>query len=238
MATTGAGALYYWIGRPLWFPPSVVATTKEESADSRIQQLDQALARERAETEQLQRTVAELKSSLLERGSGSARAAPFRDVRRSDDWMDRAVAAADAEALPQLEQVAQQNNAAALEAIGQLSRLDAGAALVRVWQSGKLNLANLQRATHLLGATMEVNPQTESILQLLFTDANADPRLLRDAVEGVADVGLQTPQTLVDFHSRLALLDLLQTLTTDKALRELVAHTAAELRARVNTGVP
>jgi hypothetical protein len=232
LAASAVGFIWFWRIQPGQRAPSAAVS---ETTANEIQRLNQEQSRQSAEADRLRQTIAELKRSLAERGAGSSRTAPFREpVSPATDWIERAVAGADPSALPRLEALALQNNEPALEALGRMSGLDGGVTLTRVWQSGKLNLINLRRATRLLGATLEVNSQAELLLHALFADANADLRLLRAAVDGVADVAFLSSQVPVDFASRLSLLDVFQSSVADEPMRAAIARAAAGLRARAD----
>ena len=170
------------------------------AASEQVQLLEQDNARLNAEVQRLKETAATLKKDLEERAaSETQRRIPFRmptpeaevlpPPGASSNWIEQAVAAADAGALPELEKAALRNNRRALEAIALLADRDQSATLTRVWRLGALTLPNLVDATRYLAATMEVNPDGEQLIRGLAGDPAADARVLYAAIDGVANPG-------------------------------------------------
>jgi hypothetical protein len=161
----------------------------------------------------------------------------------SSDWIEQAVATADASALPELERAARRNNRHALEAIALLADRDQSATLTRVWHSGTLTLSNLVDATRYLAATMEVNPDAEQLLRGLAGDPNTDSGVLYAAVDGLANPGFHVsfgreaplvapPHFKPDYAARMRMLESLRSSSTDSDLRAYIDQAKTELQAR------
>jgi cell division protein FtsB len=224
------------------------------AASEQVQLLEQDNARLNAEVQRLKETAAALKSNLEEKATlETRRRIPFRipssDAESppppggSNNWMEQAVAAADASALPELEKAALRNNHRALEAIALLADRDQSATLTRVWRSGVLTPPNEADATRYLAATMEVNPDAEQLLRALAGDPTTDSRLLYAAVDGLANPGfpvsfgreqpvLAPPHFKPDYAARMRLLENLRSSFTDDNLRAYADQAKAELQAR------
>ncbi len=160
----------------------------------------------------------------------------------SSNWIEQAVAAADAGALPELEKAALRNNRRALEAIALLADRDQSATLTRVWRSGALTLPNLVDATRYLAATMEVNPDGEQLIRGLAGDPAADARVLYAAIDGVANPGFPVsfgrdtpvpapPHFKPDYAGRMRLLENLRSSVTEDDLRAYIDQAKVELQA-------
>jgi hypothetical protein len=224
-----------------------LSTQLSDQADQ-IRDLQQENARLVAEAERLKQTVAELTSNLAAHTETSpvARRIPFQRPTAATDaesWMQDAVANGDKDALPQLEQAAQQNNEYALEALARLANHDAGAALTRTWNSGQLTFPNQVKVARYLGETLEVNPQGDGLLRALFENATTDLRLLYAAVDGIANPGPPAGPVLpvplpgaspfeVDFAMRVKLLDAVRVATTDEQLGAHEEQARDELMSR------
>jgi hypothetical protein len=224
------------------------AAAEQTAKDNEIQHLRQEQARLTAEAQRLRETVAELKSNLDVRTALAAR----REVRRvpffrpspadesKNAWIAEAVARGDTQSLPRLEELSNQNDEAALEALALMAERDGGAALTRVWGSASLSFANKVKATRYLAATLEANPRAQELLQSLFNSPTTDVRLLYAAVDGIANpdvvatlspvVGLPPPpQPRVAFDLRVQLLDTLMVSITDQRLLDHAEHARDEL---------
>ncbi|MGD1019247.1 MAG: hypothetical protein ABSA12_07995 [Verrucomicrobiia bacterium] len=228
------------------------------AASEQVQLLEQDNARLNAEVQRLKETAAALKNDLEERAAEekaaleTRRRVPFRlqspepenppPSGTSSNWMEQAVAAADAGALPDLEKAALRNNHRALEAIALLADRDQSATLTRVWRSGALTLPNLVDATRYLAATMEVNPDGEQLVRGLAADPTIDSRLLYAAVDGVANPGFSVglgrdmpvpapPHFKPDYAVRMRLLESLRSSVTDDGLRAYIDQAKSELQA-------
>jgi hypothetical protein len=218
-----------------------------------IRSLEQDNARLNAEVQRLKETTSTLKSNLAVRVTVEApRRIPFARApapetviadAATENWVEQAVAGADATALPQLEKLALRNNRHALEAVALLADRDQGATLTRVWRSGSLSLPSLVDATRYLAATMEINPDAEQLLRGLAADPNADPRVLYAAMDGVANPNFPVsferdaavpapPHFKPDFAGRIRMLESLRSSFTDPDLRAYVDQAKAELQTR------
>jgi hypothetical protein len=222
-----------------------------------VRLLAQENARLNAEVQRLRETASTLKSNLAEQPAEqptvveSRRRIPFRRVTEeteaspppADNWIEQAVAGGDATALPQLEKLALKNDHQALEALALLADQDQAAALTRVWRSGSLTLANQVDATRYLAATMEVNPDAESLLRGLAADTNSDVRALYAAVDGIANpnfhvsfgrdgVATASPRIKPDYAERIRLLEGLRSSFTNEDLRAYIDQMKAEAIAR------
>lgn len=223
-------------------------TAAEQTArDDEIQQLRQEQARLAAEAQRLRQTVTELKSNLDARavpeGRRETRRVPSLRQSRSEEspevWIAEAVAGGGTQSLPRLEELANQNNEAALEALALVADRDGGAALTRVWNSASLSFANKVKATHYLAATLESNPRAAELLQSLFSSSATDARLLYAAVDGIANPGVEATDSLIQalplphpqpsFDLRVQLLDTLTASITDQRLLDHVDHARDEL---------
>ena len=228
---------------------SELATTAEK-----IRSLEQENARLNAEVQRLKETASVLKSNLAEKVTlENSRRIPFMRSPTAvepiatdaapENWIDQAVATADANALPQLEKLALRNNRRALEAVALLADRDQAATLTRVWRSGSLTMPRLVDATRFLAATMEINPDAEQLLRGLATDPNADARVLYAAVDGLANPNFPVsfehdaavpgpPHFKPDFAARIRILESLRPSFTDADLRSYVDQVRAELQTR------
>jgi len=226
-------------------------TAAEQAAGSdEIQQLRQEQARLAAEAQRLRQTVTELKNNLDTRVALGAqrelRRMPVQRQSRSEEsleaWIAEAVASGDTQSLPRLEELANQNNEAALEALALKADRDGGATLTRVWNSASLSFANKVRATRYLAATLESNPRAAELLQSLFNSPGTDARLLYAAVDGIASPGVETTDSLIQtlpsahpqpaFDMRVQLFDTLTASITDQRLLDHVEHARDELLTR------
>jgi hypothetical protein len=224
---------------------SSATDSKLAEATERVRLLDQENARLNAEVQRFRETASTLKSNLAARTTlASRRRIPFiRGADAADNWIEQAVASADAGALPQLEKLALGNNPQALEAVALLADQDQAATLTRVWRSGLLTLRVLVNATRYLAATMEVNPDAEQLLRGLAADPNADSRVLYAAVDGLAnpsfpvtlgrDVAVPAPPHFKpDYAERIRMLDNLRPSFTNEDLRGYVDQAKSELQTR------
>jgi hypothetical protein len=249
VAAIGAFNLRVWESARRERPPR---TTAEQLAkDDEIQHLRQEQARLTAEAQRLRQTVAELKSNLDARTALETR----RELRRvpvrrqspadelTDTWIADAVTSGDTQSLPRLEELASQNNEAALEALALMADRDGGAALARVWGSASLSFANKVKATRYLAATLEANPRATELLQSLFNSSTTDGRLLYAAVDGIANPGVEAvltanpavpplPQPKPAFDTRVQLLDTFTASITDQRLHDHIEHARDELLTR------
>lgn len=228
--------------------------SKLAAASEQVRLLEQDNARLNAEVQRLKETAAALKSNVEEKATlETRRRIPFRipfpeaeippPPGASSNWMEQAVATADASALPELEKAALRNNHRALEAVALLADRDQSATLTRVWRSGALTPPNLVDATRYLAATMEVNPDAEQLLRGLVADANTDPQLLYAVVDGVANPGFPVsfgrelpipapPHFKPDYAGRMRMLVSLRSSVTDDDLRAYIDQAKGELQAR------
>jgi len=231
-----------------------VADSKLAADTEQIRLLDQENARLNAEVQRLKVTASTLKSNLAVRVTTEPvrripfrRASPAADTPSTDaatgDWIDQAVASADAAALPRLEKAATNNNRRALEALALLADRDQATTLTHVWRSGLLTVANQVEATRYLAATMEVNPDVEQLLRALAADPATDLRLLRAAVDGLAnpnfpvsfgrDVAVTAPPHFrPDYAERIRLLESLRSSFTDEDLRAYIDQAKADAQSR------
>jgi hypothetical protein len=229
-------------------PSAEVAADLSAKADE-IQVLRQEQARLTAENDRLRETVAELKSNLearIQEARWEARRIPFRNppaIDLSEAWIADAVAGNDVQALPRLEEAAQQNDPAALQALALMAEHDGAEALTHVWKSDGLTFPSKITATRYLAATLEVNPHGQELLRSLFASPATDLRLLYAALDGLADptivpgegqtVSLSAPQRPEpDFESRVELLDEFGSAATDERLLEHMDQARAALMAR------
>jgi hypothetical protein len=227
---------------------SELAATTEE-----IRSLEQENARLNAEVQRLKETASALKSNLAEKVTLENSRIPFAPPPTAvepivtdagpENSIDRAVATADAAALPQLEKLALRNNRRALEAVALLADRDQAATLTRVWRSGLLTMPRLVDATRFLAATMEINPDAEQLLRGLAADPSADARVLYAAVDGLANPSFPVsfehdaavpgpPHFKPDFAARIRMLESLRLSFTDADLRSYVDQVRAELQTR------
>ena len=184
-------SLFHWgevDGSRTYLPPEVTLELANRSQE--IDSLQQERARLLAEALRLKETVAELKSNAVPQIV--ARRVPFLInpgsapvLTPTDAWLANAVATADTTALPQIEQLARQSMPEALDALALLADHDNAQALTRVLTSGALNGAGLIRATRLVAATLEVNPEAERLLRAMFADKKTDSFLLYAALDGL-----------------------------------------------------
>ncbi|HVM59420.1 MAG TPA: hypothetical protein VMV72_01005 [Verrucomicrobiae bacterium] len=224
------------------------------AATEQVQLLQQDNARLNAEVQRLKETAATLKSNIEVKATADApRRIPFllptppaetpAAPSATGNWIELAVATGDVGALPELERAARRNNHRALEAIALLADRDQSATLTRVWRSGTLTPPNLADATRYLAATMEVNPEAESLLRGLAGDPGTDSHLLYAAVDGLADPAFRVslaheipvpppPHFRPDYAARMRLLESLRSSTTDDELRVYIDQAKAELQAR------
>jgi hypothetical protein len=229
--------------------PSAKVTADLSAKADEIQVLRQEQARLTAENDRLRETVAELKSNLetrIQEAHREVRRVPFRTppiIDPAEAWIADAVAGNDVQALPRLEEAAQQNDPAALEALALMAEHDGADALTRVWKSDGLTFANRMMATRYLAATLEVNPHGQDLLRSLFASPSTDLRLLYAALDGLADpaiipgdgqtLSLPAPQRPEpDFEARVELLDEFGSAATDERLLEHMDQARAALMAR------
>ena len=249
VAAIGAFNLPVWESARRERAPRTTAEPVAKEDD--IQHLRQERARLTAEAQRLRETVAELKSNLDARTALEARPElrrmPFRERSQGDEsaeaWIAEAVASGDIQSLPRLEELASQNDEAALAALASMADRDGGAALTRVWNSSSLSFANKVKATRYLTATLEANPRITEVLQSLFSSPATDVRLLYAAVDGIADPGVgavpspnppipSLPHPKPDFDLRVQLLDTFTALITDQRLRDHADRARDELLTR------
>ena len=230
-----------------------VADSKLTSEAEQIRLLDQENARLNAEVQRLKETASTLKSNLAVRAvTESVRRIPFRRETAAaetppadpvDNLFNQAVAGADATALPQLEKLALKSDRRALEAVALLADTDQAATLTHVWRSGSLTPARQVEATRYLAATMEINPEAEQLLRALAADPSTDPRLLRAAVDGLAnpnfpvsfgrDVAVAAPPHFrPDYAERIRMLESLRSSFADEDLRAYVDQAKADAQSR------
>jgi hypothetical protein len=254
-AVMAAVGLFYVQGSQRTRSGAASVADSQLAADSeQIRLLDQENARLNAEVQRLKETASTLKSNLAVRAATEpVRRIPFRRASPAteippadaapDNWINQAVAAADAAALPQLEKLALRNNRRALEAVALLADRDQAATLTRVWRSGSLTVPGLVEATRCLAATMEINPDAEQLLRGLAADPTADLRVLYAAVDGLAnpnfpvsfgrDVAVAAPPHFKpDYAVRIRLLESLRSSFIDEGLRAYVDQAKAEAQSR------
>ncbi len=230
--------------------PSAELSAALSAKSDEVLALRQEQVRLTAENGRLRETVAELKSNLQERivqeAHRETRRVPFRNppaIDPAEAWIADAVAGSDVLALPRLEEAAQQNDQAALEALALMAEHDGAEALMRVWKSDALTLANKLTATRYLAATLEVNPHGQDLLRSLFASPATDLRVLYAALDGLADptiapgdgqaLTLPVPQRPEpDFEMRMELLDEFGSAATDERLLTHMDQARAALMAR------
>jgi len=236
--------------------PSAEVTADLSAKADEVEVLRQEQARLTAENDRLRETVEELKSNLQARtaldATREARRVPFLNppvIDASEAWIADAVTGNDVQALPRLEEAAQQNDQAALEALALMADRDGADALTRVWKSDALTFPNKMMATRYLAATLEVNPHGPDLLRSLFASPTSDVRLLYAALDGIANpaivpgegqtVTLPVPQRPEpDYEMRVELLDEFGSGTTDEHLLEHMDQARAELMARWSQVAP
>ena len=233
---------------------SSAADSKLAEETERVRLLEQENARLNAEMQRFKETASTLKSNLaartvleLHRRVPFIRGPSAPEVLPADaaenDWIEQAVASANAGALPELEKLALGGNRRALEAVALLADQDQAATLTRVWRSGLLTLPALVSATRYLAATLEVNPDAEQLLRGLAADPNADSRVLYAAVDGLANPSFPVtlgqavavpapPHFKPDYAVRIRVLDNLRQSFTNEDLRGYVDQTKSELQTR------
>jgi hypothetical protein len=227
MAAVGVFYLRAWEpGRAHVSPPG------RDTLEGRLQLLQQEQSRAEAEQSRLKQTIAELQAQLEARATAEARRQrrlAYREQAASEApterWIVDAVANADPRALPRLERAATENNAAALDALALLAELDNGEALNRVWASPDLSAEGRERATFLLAATIEANPQGEQLLHAVFAATPPDPRLCAAALAGIESPNFKTrlhpstdlalPQFVPDYTQRVWMVESWRTIVTD-----------------------
>jgi hypothetical protein len=196
IAAVGVFYLRVWeLGRPSNSPVG------RDKLETRLQLLQQEQTRAVAESVRLKQTIAELQAELEARAAIDTRR-QYRMTRREpsapdptvESWIVDAVVKGDAQALPQLETAALDNNLSAIDALALLAERDNAEALTRVWGAASLNAESRLRATQLLAATAELNPHAGSLLGALFTGTPTDPQMREAAL-----VGMMIP----DFTTRL-----------------------------------
>jgi cell division protein FtsB len=222
---------------------SPVASSELAEESEQIRALEQENARLAAELQRLRETASTLKQDLDVRAPVEQRGrVPFMRVPAvtearqvetpSDDWIEQAVVSA-----------ALKNNRRALEALALLADQDQAAALTRVWRSDSLAPPNLIDATRYLAATMEVNPNAESLLRGLAADSTADSRTLEAAVDGLANPSFPVsfgrgspvpvtapPHFKPDYSLRLRVLDALRAAVADENFRARADQARSELQ--------
>jgi hypothetical protein len=254
-AVIAAIGLFYVQGSERARSGTTSAADSELAATAeKIHSLEQENARLNAEVQRLKETASVLKSNLAEKVTlENSRRIPFMRPATAvepipadaapENWIDRAVATADAAALPELEKLALRDNRRALEAVALLADRDQAATLTRVWRSGSLTMPRLVDATRFLAATMEVNPDAEQLLRGLAADPNADARVLYAAVDGLANPSFPVsfeqnatvpgpPHFKPDFAARIRMLESMRLSFTDADLRGYADQVRTELQTR------
>ena len=258
-AVVAAVGLFYLQGASRMRNPSLPEENSElGERTERIRVLEQENARLSAELQSLRKTASILKSDLDSQAvAEQPRRIPFRQLpaptspapAESTDWIEQAVAADNAAAIPQLEEAAQKNDHRALEALAWLADQDQAAGLTRVWRSSSLTPANLVDATRYLAATMELNPIGEQLLRGLTADSNPDARMLSAAVDGLANPSFPVtlgrgsslpgpPHFKPDYALRLRTLDALRVAITDENFRASVDQAKTDLQTRWAESLP
>ena len=262
VVVAAVGAFYLrGLSRKAGEPAPQLARQLQDKAEE-IQQLRQEQTRLQAEDLRLRQTISELKSNLDARVLAETqretreerRRIPFRSAGETsspasaeqtvdESWIADAVANGDVDALPQLQAAALQGSEAALDALALLADRDSAEALTHVWMADSLSVTLRVRAARLLAVTLEVNPQGEQLLQILFVAQDADSRQITAALDGLVNPSLPTslgvpvpPRFQTDYADRLRLVDILRAQVTDtnvlaslnNAREELVALTAQD----------
>jgi len=254
-AVIAAIGLFYVQGSQHARSGATPSMNSDGSAESeQIHLLQQENARLNAEVRRLKETASTLSSNLeMQTVVESRRRIPFvagsngtastTPEVASESWVVQMVAGADVTALPELEKMALRNNRRALEAVALLADQDQAAPLTRVWRSGALTLPNLVEATRYLAATLEVNPEAEQLLRGLATDPNVDARVLRAAVDGLANPNFPVsfapadtvpapPHFKPDYSRRIQVLDSLRSSFIDENARAYADQAKTDLQSR------
>jgi hypothetical protein len=261
VAALGAFHFRIWERAPAETSSEMSAALQAKS--DQVAMLEQDKARLTAEIQRLRETIADLRTkeparAITESESPAVQApgrVPFRRTpaapaaEAAEPWIEEAVAVGDVRVMPQLEELAMQNNESALEALALMAELDGGAALMRVWSSDGLSVTNRLTATRYLAATMELSAEAKEMMRRMFADPRTDPRFLYAAVEGIANpnfpVTLGSTVTIAppphfrpDYSSRVELLDRLRQMATDRQLRAYLDRSREELLVRWAQAVP
>ncbi len=207
----------------LWWESAHTSATTDHAvatadAEQHRQQLRADNARLAAENERLRQTLSFYQGES-EESSGPATSpspGPATGDKKSTDES--------AASLVQWEARAMQNDLAAVTALGDAIPQDQGEALLRVWDSGQLDLPGQRTAAWYLGTTLEANPKIAAAVRALFADAEADPELWLSALDGLAT---RSPIT-TDYHSRVDLLVELEE-TAAPSLRPQIEATRKQL---------
>jgi len=215
-----------------------VSPQSQEQMESRLLLLQQEQAKAAAEAQRLRQTVAELRTRTRAQPESRriTQPAPRRESEGVDAWIVDSVLEPDTEMLTKLEQAAQQNNLSALDGLALLAEHDNAAALTRAWSSSALNPAAKVRATMLLAATVETNPQGAELIESLAGNAV----LLEAALAGlgapdfssrlVRGTGITPPPHFKpDYALRLRIVENLRQAVTDETLGGVIERVRSSL---------
>jgi hypothetical protein len=232
--------------------PSPQLTAALQSKDEEIQRLQQQLAAQAVEVQQLRRSIVDAKSNLTAQAVTEAarpiRRVPFRrqtvePLPSGQQWVLDAVVSADTGAMAELEAAAAQNNSLALEGLALLADRDGGASLMRVWNAETLSESNRIHATRLIAATAELHPQAWAWLQELATTPNVQRNFLVAALAGLANPSFPSrllgqdprigapPRFAVDVTTRLRTFDAIRAAFPENRLNEPLDRLRADLVA-------
>ena len=237
LVMTAVGLVYYWVWAGNLVKPTLPAT---DSCVTELASEKQENARLIAEVQRLRETVTELRSRPA---AEPIRRIPFRRVQSAPDiepWILEATRNPDMQSLPKLEQAALQNNLDALDAVALLADRDKAETLTRLCSSPLLNEAGKQRATLLLGATVELNPHAEELLLTL----TGNPSRMDSAATGLETPGFATrltqgtgiippPRFKPDYALRLRIVTNLRASVTDENLAARLDQVRDKLVQRV-----
>lgn len=207
------------------------APQAQEQMESRIQLLQHDQAKAVAEVQRLRQTVAELRAAVE-----APVAEPVARVPGVDPAVVEALLQGDAGAVARLEQAAGQGNLLAMDGLALLADRDQAAALTRVWGTPALAAAARVRATLLLAATAELNPNIDSLIETIAGHTN----LIEAAVAGLGSPDFASrlvrvsgitppPHFKPDAGLRLRLLDVLEAGATDGAAGEMIGRVRGRL---------
>lgn len=196
LAALGAGGL--------WLATRETAATRERTlttaaTDQELGQLRALSARLTAENARLRETIDAFRNEL-------AVAAPVPATTRAVEPRAAAPPEPGPPSLAEWEARARQNDAAAVAALGDNLVVDRGETLLRLWESGRLDLPNQRVVAWYLGAMVEINPRFAAAVRALFADDGVEPELWLSALDG-----LVTPAPgVTDFQSRVELVGALE----------------------------
>lgn len=254
LVMAGVGVFYL---RTLHHDPAGDSPEVRQQLEARIQTLQQDQARAAAEAQRLRQTITELRAAFAAQPPPAPPAVdPARSSRTTrwrepgsapgvENWIVEAVLAADAAALPKLEQAAAQNDLYALDALALLADRDDAAALTRAWAAPTANAATKERATMLLAATLELNPHGEELLTALTRAAGENAGLISAAGTGLAAPNfssrllrgtgvLAPPLFKPDYVMRARVADTLRAAAPDEQVAAVLDRVREKIAARAS----